>query len=117
MRNLIKASKELSKKETYLMMNNQATKKLRDAVGTQLCVTMWAKFEDVDDNDPEKRMVILSIKTDDGDYLATNSATFIKEFEKIVDIFDEELPDIVIISGTSKNNREYISCTIADDDE
>lgn len=117
MRNLITASKELNKKETYLMMNNQATKKLRDAVGAQLEVTMWAKFEDVDDRDPDKRIEILSIKTADGDYLATNSATFIKEFDKIVEIFGGELPDIVVISGTSKNNREYISCTIADDDE
>lgn len=114
MKTLIGASKELSKKEEYLMIHNQATKKLKDAVGMVFGVDMWALIKNVDDEDGTES-TILSIKTSDGDFYATNSATFIKEFNNIVEIFGVELPEIEVLTGTSKNGRDFISCTISDE--
>lgn len=112
MKNLISASKELSKKEEYLMIHNQATKKLKDAVGMQIGIDIWALVKSVEDDGTE--ITVLSIKTTDGDYFATNSATFIKEFNNIVEIFGAELPEIVVLTGTSKAGREFVTCTIAE---
>lgn len=112
-RTLISASKELNKKEHYLMMNNQKAMKMKDAVGMVLEVSVWAKFVDVNADGVEH--TVLSIHTVDGDYYVTNSATFINVFEKIVEIFNDELPRIEVFSGTSKSGREFLNCTIADE--
>lgn len=114
MKTMISASKELTKKEAYLMVHNQATKKLKDTVGMVFGVDMWALIKNVDD-ETGSESTILTLKTSDGDFYATNSATFIKEFNNIVEIFGAELPDIEVLSGTSKNGRDFISCTICDE--
>lgn len=112
-RTITKTSGELTKRETFLLCNNPATKKMSDAVGMQLPVAKWALFRD--EQDDKEPIEVLAFKTADGDYFATNSPTFIKDFFKIVDIFGDELPDIVIIDGESKAGRTFITCTIADE--
>lgn len=112
-RTMIKTSGDLTKREQFLLCNNPATKKMSDAVGMQLPVAKWALFSDEQEN--KEPMDVLAVKTADGEYYATNSSTFIKDFFKIVDIFGDELPDIVIFDGESKAGRTFITCTIADE--
>lgn len=112
-RTITSTSGELTKREMFLLSNNPATKKMSEAVGMELAVAKWAVFMDVqEDREP---MEVLSFKTADGDYFATNSPTFIKDFGNIVDVFGDELPDILILNGESKAGRTFITCTIADE--
>ena len=54
--------------------------------------------------------------TKEGEVFATNSPTFIKDFRKLVDLFNssnERVEKIEIISGLSKAGRTFITCKYA----
>lgn len=88
-------------KEQYTITRGQATKPMREAIGKTLRVKGYIfNYED--------RIVYLDCE--DGFY-ATNSGTFAKEFEYISSITgDMDFIDLLVIEGTSKNNRHYITC-------
>lgn len=59
-----------------------------------------------------KESVVLAIRCADGQQYHTISPTFIDSFTQIVECFGDEIPPIVVIKSRSKNNREFIDCTI-----
>ena len=106
-----KQSREFSRTEMYKMCEDTSTS-VQDAEGTVFSLDGYILYETTDaDGRPVE---VLAIKTEDGDVFSTVSETFKRNFFKILDYMDgsDESFDILITSGTSKNGRKYVSCTI-----
>lgn len=87
--------------------------KMVDLKGQTVDLKSWVIYEEP--NSKGEMVKILSIMTKDDAGYATNSATFIRDFESAVDMFKEfgdEFHQIQVVPGTSKNGREYISCLV-----
>jgi hypothetical protein len=105
----IATNKELTKEEKYFLTKAQDIQKMTEAVDQVLDLAAWAIYTDTDKDGKEVKL--FAMLTEDGDKFATNSATFIAAFREILDIFEpEEIKRLKVMSGTSKNNRTYITC-------
>lgn len=112
---IINQSREFSTIEAYQLLRNPETQKMSANKDIPFEVDCWCIFNDVKKTTGEVQE-ILSIKTKGGEVFATNSQTFMDEFLTIWEMFknkNEEVPPIKVISGTSKNGRSFITCTIA----
>lgn len=108
--NIERKNKDLTKKELYQMTLSPAIKRMRECVGNIIPVANWCFYTDTK-NDGNK-MNILSIMDNDGVCYATNSSTFQRDFDFIIDIMENEAFEIEVISGTSKSGREFITCVL-----
>ena len=121
---VIEKSKEnMTAKESYNLTMNSETKKLSEQVGSRIEIAMYCKFLDTKDEKQDDGSVvqkdekIFSILTPDGEVLATNSETLMRDFDRIVALYEEcgeKLPAIEIIDGQSKKGRTFITCKVAD---
>lgn len=101
------------KKITYSLTMSPKMRNMKELKGATLDVSAWCKYEDVDAKTNELRP-ILSIMSPEGEVYGTNSATFIDDFERMVDLFGPDGVEAVeVISGTSKAGREFITCAYA----
>lgn len=114
---LLVTSKELSKEEVYFLTKAQDVMKMTDIVDNTVELSSWALYTDTavvknsDGTEKEVEVELFAMRTTDDESYATNSPTFIKAFRDILDIFSpEEITKLKIMSGTSKNNRTYITC-------
>lgn len=93
----------------HMSMSKDITK-MRDRVGEVIPVKHFMLYEDVNSKGEPQR--ILSI--DDGDTVsATNSPTFISDFERITELYSmcgATLESVTVVAGVSKSGREYITC-------
>lgn len=105
----LNGSKNLDKKLTYKLTHQ--TKSMTELKGSVITPEAWLLFTDVDFKTGEEKEVV-SIAVEGVAY-STISATFIREFKDIVEAFDEDMPDLKVEAGRSKNNREFITITIA----
>ena len=113
---IINSSENLTPKEIYNLTMSPKTQKMKDAIGSRIEIGAWAEYEDVDKKTGELHEV-LAIMTPEGETFATNSLTFKEDFFKMQDLFSnmgETVHAISVISGTSKANREFISCAYED---
>lgn len=102
-----------SKKQRYDLTMSPKMQNMKLLKGSRLEVSAWCKYEDVDAKTNEVRP-ILSILSPEGEVYGTNSATFIADFESMVELFGEDGVDVIeVISGTSKAGREFITCAYA----
>lgn len=112
---IVKTSKELSAAERYNLTMSPAIQKMKDFKGANVTISAWCVYEDADKDGKEQ--TILSILTKDGEIFATNSRTFVTDFIKMWELFEEcgeTVNSINVTSGFSKANREYITCVYAD---
>lgn len=112
--NIIKSSAELTVKEKYNLTMSSKIQRMRDAEGQRLEVCKWCEYIDVDTKTNEEK-TILSIMTPEGEVFATNSATFLRDFEQITDMLLDAGEDgtvfvIEVITGTSKAGRTFYTC-------
>lgn len=106
---LITTNKELTKQEIYFLTKAQDVMKMKDAVDSTVELAAWAIYTDT--NADGQEVELFSMRTVDGETYATNSETFIRAFRDILDIFaPEEITKLKIMSGTSKNNRQFVTC-------
>lgn len=112
--NIVKIFPETaSKKQRYDLTMSPKMQNMKLLKGSKLEVAAWCKYEDVDAKTGEVRP-ILSILSPEGEVFGTNSATFIGDFESMVDMFGEDGVDVIeVVSGTSKAGREFITCAYA----
>lgn len=113
---LINASKDLTAKQIYTLTMNPATVKMKDCVGQRIEIGYWAIYEDVSQKTGEVQE-ILAIATPEGECFATNSPTFTRDFTNMLSLFEsmgENVPALVVISGKSKTDREFITCVYSD---
>ena len=112
---IIRKTEGLSSADLYALTKGNDVRKLSDAKGEVLDI---AKFVLYDDEDVKGNpMTVLAVETKDGAKYATNSKTFVRNFTDIVAIFEADndpMPTRFIVgAGTSKSNREYLTCDIA----
>lgn len=115
MKILAKYPETLSIKDLYDLTQNPTTKRMQDCKGQQIEIVAFAKYEEA--NTDGEVVTILTIKTADGDVVATNSATFIRAFEGIVHLcndFDCYPKVVEVAGGTTKAGRPYITCVYID---
>ena len=109
---ILNANKELTKEETYFLTKTQDVLKMTDAVDSTVDIKAWCIYTDTDSNGNE--VELFAMRTEEDESYATNSPTFISAFRGILDVFEpDEIKRLKIMSGTSKNNRTYITCSYA----
>lgn len=116
MANILKISKDLTLNDVYKLTMSKNTQNLSDCDGQVIELKAWAVYEDADFKTEEVKQ-ILSLLTEEGETLATISDTFRRDFLSIVDLceaYGQELKKIRIVTGTSKNNRKFVTCELAD---
>lgn len=104
---------DMDAKTVYMLTKSKSVEKLSQLKGHTVVVTAWVRSQDVDDRSGEVYEV-LSIQCKDGDRYATNSATFIRDFDLLVEIFGEALPEIKVLTKKSMNGRDYMICDIVE---
>ena len=110
---LLKTNKELSKKEIYFLTKTQDAQKMTEAADQELELTSWAIYKA--HNADGEEVELFAMRTVEGETFATNSPTFISAFRDILDVFEpEEITKLKVMTGTSKNNRTYITCAYAE---
>ena len=103
----------VTKAQRYNLTMSPKMRNMKECKGSILEVTAWCIYEDLDAKTQEPRP-ILSIMTPEGEVYGTNSATFMDDFNKMVDLFGADGVEAVeVISGTSKAGREFITCAYA----
>lgn len=111
MANVIRKYPEsMTPKELYLMLKNPDSIKMSDAKGQTLHPEAYVLFDDVNQGTGEV-VHIVSIRSN-GKVYATNSASFIREFDMIAEAFGDDMPDIEVTTGKSSKGRQYISCAV-----
>ena len=103
------------KRELYFLTSAPTIGKISEHKGEQIGVSGYAFYVDEQMNNETGEMLeveILSIKTPEGEVFATNSKTFMREFDKIASLFGNNF-ESSIIEGTSKKGREFVSCVLA----
>lgn len=103
-------------KDLYDLTKSPAIKKLSTIKGETRHISCAVIYEDIKSNG-EIQKVFSFRCADTGDIFATNSSTFIHDFEDARDLlkeFDEEIHTIKVDSGTSRAGRTYISCIYID---
>lgn len=112
---IISKTEGMSLKDVVALTKGNDIHKMKDAVGETLDFAKVVIYNDIDKDD--KPMKVLAVETVSGVKYATNSATFIRNYSEIMEIFansDEEAPTTFKVgSGVSKGGREFITCDIA----
>jgi len=111
MANIIKCYPEtMTAKEKYLMLKNPESVKMSDAKNAVLKPEAYIIFEDQNLSTGDVSRIV-SIRSE-GKVYATNSASFIREFDMIAEAFGDDMPSIKVTTGKSSKGRQYISCEI-----
>lgn len=102
--NILKSETKLvDNLKAYEMISGRNSKSISDLWGQKVNVDAYVIFEDGD-------TVVLSIMCDNVIY-STNSKTFIRDFEGIVEFLKfEPVFCIEVCMGKSKNNRNFSYC-------
>jgi hypothetical protein len=107
-----KFPEDMDPKTAYRLMKSPAVKKMAEAEGSVLQIESWIYYKSPDKETGEIKDVI-AVATPDGELFATISNTFREEFLDMVEYFGSDLGAIEVIAGTSKNDRKFITCSIA----
>lgn len=109
--NIITQSGEFTKGEIFNLTQGTNLDKVSDHIGEVLELDKWVIYEDEDKDG--KIQTVLALIEKNGLLSATISKTFIEQFKKLTEFMDGEEYSIRVVGGTSKNNREYITCEVA----
>lgn len=112
---ILDVSREMSTEDKYFLTMSPEIEKMSSIKGMVLEIDCWILYKDkkTDEDGKVEEETLLSIRNTLGEVFATNSPTFINEFERIIELFNDdgqEVKYIKVSSGTSKNGREYITC-------
>lgn len=108
-----KSANVASSFDLYKLVQSPERKKLTDIKGQTITLDKWVLYTEPDKDG--KEMKLLALTTADGSAYCTNSATFCRSFESAVTMFaqfGEEIHEIQVTTGTSKNGRDYIDCVV-----
>lgn len=110
-----KSSDELTMKQMYDLTKSPEIQKVSDNEGALIQVDAWALYNDTD-KDGNTR-AILSILDNEVGAVATNSATFIRDFTEIIEMCADcgvKVEHVKISSGKSKAGRKFYTCVYVD---
>lgn len=108
---IISSSRELTAIEKYCMTSDPEIVSLKDVEDGQILdIVATCVFEDEKE---DGTVIITTLMCEDGKVYSTQSVTFIREYEKILEIVGNDQPVSVIKrKGTSKSGRDFIYCTM-----
>ena len=101
----------LSNETKYDLLRSPKTQKMSDVKGQRLEVAAYMIREETTESG--EVTTICSIKTRDGDLFATNSKTFMREFDAIVECSGGSEFAIDVLDGVSRAGRHYLTCAWA----
>lgn len=110
---IAKSANVVSAFDLYKLIQSPEREKLTNIKGQTIELDKWVLYIEPDKDG--KEMHLLALSTVDGNAYCTNSATFCRSFESAVATFGqfgEEFHRIQIVTGTSKNGRDYIDCVV-----
>ena len=103
-----------NKHSVYKLTKSSSTMVQEAPAGLSVPVEIWALY-----NDPKqqkdgtfKENRVLSFVDTAGVKYSTISATFIREFLDIVDIMGDEPFAIILIHGTTRGGKPFVSCEL-----
>ena len=106
-------SKEVNKKELYFLTKAQNAQKMSTIAGQTIELDYWAIYNDT--NSEGEEQTIFSCVTPEGEIYATNSDSFIRCVNDMLDVFTpDEIDKIEVLQGESKNGRKFITCVYVD---
>lgn len=112
---IIESTANLTPVQVYNMTKGNDVRKMSDAEGEILEISAYVLYED--EAKDGQVMTVLSLATVSGPCYATNSGTFIKNFQDIRSMHEsmgaEPPASYRVSSGISKNGRKYLCCDIA----
>lgn len=110
--NIVEASRDFDKVETYLMTISPGIISLKDVEdGTKITVDGVMTFQDVKEDSGETTEV-MSIITPDKKVYCCQSATFKRSIRDISAIMGDEKFTVIKTSGVTKANRDFINCVL-----
>ena len=107
MKTLNQYPKQMDSKLKYDLMRSPKIQKLSLCKGQVLDVDAYVLREDA--NSEGEIVKVLSLRTPEGELYATNSNTFIREFEAIIECAQPPF-SIEVIDGVSRAGRHYVTC-------
>lgn len=118
--NFLQTGKELKGAEKYRYSQGAENIKLKDMAGKTINVKNWAIIaqKDIDYSTGEvlNEKLLLAIEDSKGVVAVTNSATAREAFSNIVEFLADdgvtEKFDIKVVTGKSKNDREFVTVTL-----
>jgi hypothetical protein len=116
----LKSGKELKGAEKYRYSQGAENTKLKDLADKTINVKNWAIIaqKDIDEStgEVEEEKLLLAIEDSKGTVAVTNSATAREAFSNIVSFLADdgvtEKFDIKVVTGKSKNDREFVTVTL-----
>lgn len=116
----LKSGKELKGAEKYRYSQGAENIKLKDMAGKTITVKNWAIIaqKDIDEStgEVEDEKLLLAVEDIKGVVAVTNSATAREAFSNIVSFLADdgvtEKFDIKVVTGKSKNDREFVTVTL-----
>ena len=103
-------------KDLYDLTKSPAIKKMSSIEGETRGIDCAVIYEDMKHDGEIQKILSIRCK-ESGEIFATNSPTFIQDFEDARDMmkeFNEEIHTIRVEGGTSRNGRHFISCVYVD---
>ena len=102
-----------TKKQRYDLTSNPTAQKMSTCEGQVLDVAAWCRYMDANGQTGEATE-LFSVMTPEGETYTTNSATVMREFDRMVDLFGPDgVTAIEVTSGTSKNGRKFFTIVYA----
>lgn len=101
-------------KDLYFLTTSPSIHKLTEKSGQQIKIKKCVRYSDVMGGEIREAVAIMDA---DGTVYASASPTFIRDFDRMVAIFaeyDEVVHTIEVVSGTSRNGRNYLTCKYID---
>lgn len=98
----------LTNETKYDLLRSPKMQKMSDVKGQRLDVAAYIIREET--TDAGEITTICSIKTQDGDLFATNSKTFIREFEAVTECVGEQPFALDVLDGVSRAGRHFVTC-------
>lgn len=107
MKTLNQYPEQMDSKLKYDLMRSPKIQKLSLCKGQVLDVEAYVLRED--ENQEGEAVEVLSMRTPEGELYATNSKTFIREFEAIIECARPPFA-VEVIDGVSRAGRHYVTC-------
>lgn len=101
---------DMDPRTQYKLIKSPDSQKMSSAEGSVLEVKSWILFTDEDVSGDEREVLV--IETADGEIFATVSEIFKREFLGIAEYFGDDVGDIRVVGGKTRNGRNFITCTV-----
>lgn len=109
---IIRKTPNITAADLFALTKGSQVRMLKDAKGETLDIDQYVLY--ADEQSDGSTVTVLSLKTKEGAMYATNSGTFIRNFQDILVMYEscgEEPPTCFKVgSAKSKAGREYLTC-------